>query len=103
MFYAAFDTSLSGIPRASVTPLPYTGSVGLQAIADMTKLDLLRRYGVRWNGDPGFTAPSVLNAGCNYWGSAAGPGPLDGEPDPATPNVDVSTWNVTPTDLCTGA
>ena len=37
-----------------------------------------------------------LDATCNWWGSASGPGPVGpGTGSPVTPNVDFSTWLTT--------
>lgn len=66
--------------------------------------------GVRWNGDVGTngaTAPNTLNAECNWWGVASGPGinGTAGVPGATTVTlgVDATPWNIANSGPCSGS
>lgn len=92
-----FDANRTGI--GYLVAGPTAGCLINATIQNNSFLNIIR-FGVRWMGTP--PVGTTLNATCNYWGSAAGPEINGTEPDAATPDVDVSTWNTSVGDACSG-
>lgn len=90
-FYVAGACGATTV-QATIASNQFDGGLWSGAgLVDATKI------GVRWNGA---TRPNDLDASCNWWGSADGPGAPGAST--ASSGVTTSPWNVAPSGPCNG-